>query len=127
MKARCLRENHEHFDRYGRLGICEGWVDSFDKFLSDVGNRPTPDHSLERIDNEKGYFPENVRWATRVEQARNRRSNRVVVIDGEARSAVEWSEITGVPAEVIRRRLDTGFSPKEAISGYEPGKHKRKR
>jgi hypothetical protein len=127
MKARCLNENHEWFDRYSKLGICDEWVESFDRFLADVGYRPTPKHTLERIDNDKGYFPRNVRWATRTEQARNRRSSRVVVVGGESRTAVEWSEITGVPAGVIRKRLDAGFSPEEAINGYEPGRRKRRK
>jgi len=127
MKARCLNQNHQCYERYSELGICEEWTHSFERFLADVGPRPTAKHTLERIENDKGYCSENVRWATRIEQARNRRSSRIVEVDGVSLTAVEWSEITGVPASVIRRRLDTGFAPEEAIVGYERGKHKRRK
>lgn len=127
MKARCLNKNHPYHKYYSHLVICDEWITSFAKFLEDVGVKPTPDLTLERIDNAKGYFPENVKWATRKEQARNKRSNRIVTGGGESRTAVEWSEITGVPADVIRSRLTVGFAPEEAICGYEPGKHKRRK
>ena len=124
MKTRCLNPNHEWFDRYSKLGICEEWIEDFEKFLSDVGHRPSSEHTLERIDNNKGYFPGNVKWATRKEQARNTRSSRIVTVEGVSRTVTEWSEITGVPATAIFKRLDAGRDPKEAV--WKPSRRKRK-
>ena len=75
MRARCNRATHPSYQYYGGRGIavCPEW-DSFERFLEDVGQRPDPSLSLDRIDNDRGYEPGNVRWATRVEQAANRRN-----------------------------------------------------
>jgi len=74
MKTRCYNPRSANYKYYGARGIsvCDRW-DLFDNFLSDMGERPSPDLSLDRINNELGYFPENCRWATRSEQRRNQR------------------------------------------------------
>lgn len=78
MRQRCLNPNHEHYADYGGrgIGICQPWLDSFAAFLADMGPRPSPRHSIDRKDNEKGYSPDNCRWATPDVQARNRRPRR---------------------------------------------------
>ena len=75
MKRRCLNSNHQHFAYYGGRGITvdPAWM-AFSNFLADMGPKPTPKHSIERLDNAKGYCKENCVWATHTDQMRNRRS-----------------------------------------------------
>ncbi len=80
MKQRCLDPKSPCYARYGGRGItvCARWLESFGAFLADMGRRPTPQHTLDRIDNSRGYSPQNCRWATKTEQARNTRGNRLL-------------------------------------------------
>lgn len=75
IKQRCYNPNHQKFEEYGGRGItvCKRWKDSFENFLEDMGKKPTPKHTLDRIDNSKGYSPKNCRWVTRSIQGSNRR------------------------------------------------------
>jgi hypothetical protein len=118
MKTRCLNPRHHNFARYGGRGItlCERWKDSFESFLADVGERPSPDHQLDRIDNNRGYEPGNVRWATRVQQAANRRDNVFLEAFGQRLLVKEWSRLTGVDAHTIRFRLRRGKSAEQALA-----------
>ena len=75
MKSRCSDVNHPAYKNYGGrgIGVCQRWRDSFEAFLLDIGRAPSPELSLDRIDNDGGYEPGNVRWATRSEQSSNQR------------------------------------------------------
>lgn len=79
IKERCYNTNHKHWLYYGGRGItmCSRWRDSFLAFLNDMGKRPGPEYSIDRIDGDESYFPENCRWATPVQQANNRKKRRV--------------------------------------------------
>lgn len=75
MKTRCYKEKHKNYPNYGGRGItvCDRWLESVENFVSDMGFRPSDKHSLDRIDNNKGYSPENCRWSTQKEQCSNKR------------------------------------------------------
>lgn len=117
--AKGSRWNDWYFAR--GIGVCPDWMRSFDRFLSDVGRRPSAEHSLDRIDNDRGYEPGNCRWATRAEQMRNRTSNRVIEARGETKTLGEWATISGVKRETIARRLNVGWEPERAIFEYPGG------
>lgn len=78
MKDRCYREKNERYTDYGGRGInvCDHWLNSFENFIEDMGRKPDNSYSLDRINNDLGYYKENCRWATKKTQANNRRSNK---------------------------------------------------
>jgi hypothetical protein len=118
MKARCLNPNNTAYHNYGERGIsiCERWSSSFLNFLSDMGNMPSRKHTIDRIDNNGDYTPDNCRWVTRKYQQRNRRNTVYVTFNGETKSAAEWSEITGIKRHTIVTRIKRGWTPEDAIT-----------
>jgi len=118
MKRRCLNKNENAYARYGGAGItiCERWLNSFESFVADMGPKPSPQHSIDRIDNAKGYEPTNCRWATRLEQARNLRSNRNISFNGETKALSEWAAQTGIDHRLISYRLEAGWPVEKALT-----------
>lgn len=118
MKARCYNRRSASWKRYGGRGIavCDSWRDSFDAFLADMGRRPGPNYSLDRIDVNKDYGPDNCRWATQSQQQNNRRDNILIKAFGESLTPSQWEGKFGVTASTIRNRLDAGWSPEDAVS-----------
>lgn len=107
---RCLNSKNTNYNNYGGrgIGVCGEWENSFQAFIKDMGCRPSPKHSIERIDNNKGYFPSNCKWATRKEQQRNNR-NCVGVLDLESGifygSIAEACEASNLDYEFFRYAL----------------------
>jgi hypothetical protein len=93
MIARCDDPAGSRYARYGGRGItvCARWRKSFLAFLQDMGNKPTPKHSIDRINNDGNYCPENCRWATATQQLRNFSLNVIITAFGESKVAVEWA------------------------------------
>lgn len=114
--ARCYNEDHLHFSSYGGRGIavCDRWHD-FDRFAEDMGQRPDG-CSLDRINNEMGYSPENCRWATAKEQANNRRNNTVIEANGVAKTISQWAEDLGTSTSTIASRINIGWSAEDAVT-----------
>lgn len=107
MKKRCLNKNVKCYKRYGGRGIkiCKRWM-TFENFLEDMGKRPTPKHSLDRIDNDSGYSPGNCRWASPMEQANNKSNNRILSHNGKTMTMAQWGRETDVPATIIEARIN---------------------
>lgn len=117
MLDRCRRPRHPAFHRYGGRGIkvCERWAGSYEQFLADMGRRPSPRHSLDRIDNDGNYEPSNCRWATTKEQMRNRAANVRLTARGETLTLAEWSERTGVALDVLAKRAKRGLDSESVL------------
>lgn len=115
---RCTNPNNPAFQNYGGRGIKIDpvWRESFLAFKDAIGDRPSSAHSLDRVDNSGDYVPGNLRWASRTEQARNRRSNRLITANGVTRTLAEWIELSGMQPTTIERRLKRGWPPHEAVT-----------
>jgi len=97
MFKRCYNHNTVRFENHGGRGIevCERWK-KFENFFEDMGKKPTPKHSLDRINNDGNYEPSNCRWATPKEQCYNRRSTRFIEYNGVTKILQEWSDFFGL-------------------------------
>ena len=117
MITRCKNPNAKNYKYYGDAGIavCEEWLDAeaFGKWASNSGWFKGA--TLDRIDNSKGYCPENCRWATQKEQQNNRRNNHLLTYNGVTRTLKQWEEICGIDYSLIKYRLKHGYSVYDAL------------
>lgn len=111
MIARTRR--HPIYIRRG-IDVCDCWL-SFENFAADMGQRPSPKHELDRIDNNLGYSPNNCRWATRTEQMRNTSANRQVTYQSKTQSVAQWADDLAVGRQMLINRLDRGWSVEDAL------------
>jgi hypothetical protein len=117
-KNRCTRPTDIRYPNYGGRGIkfCERWL-NFSDFIADMGLRPGPDYSLDRIDNNGDYCPENCRWATVEQQYNNRTLNRIITVSGKSQTAAQWDREMGYPQGTVTRRIDScGWSEEKAVT-----------
>lgn len=96
--------------------MCERWRGSFEEFIKDVGFRPSALHTMDRINNDGDYCPENCRWATRLEQARNSRQCRMLTLNGVTRMMKDWTDAFGISYDLLRGRLKRGWSMEDALT-----------
>lgn len=118
MVGRCTDEKNAGYPLYGARGIkvCPAWLD-FGVFIADMGRRPCGGFSLERLDNNGPYSKENCVWADRKTQARNRRSNHLIELDGKTKTLVEWCEDYGAKYDLVEKRINLlGWAPQKALT-----------
>lgn len=119
MIQRCLNPANPAFADYGGRGItvCERWRESLANFLSDMGPRPGPRYSIDRLDNNGPYAPENCRWATRIEQNNNTRTNRMLSFNGKTQTMAQWARELGIQKTTLHARFNLyGWSVERALT-----------
>lgn len=118
MRQRCYYAKFKQYADYGGRGIivCERWKDSFENFLEDMGPKPSPQHSLDRKDTDGNYTPENCRWATKLEQAQNARSNVLLTFQGKTQTISAWAKEIGMNYDTLKFRIQLGWPVEEALT-----------
>ena len=117
MLTRCTNPSASNYSYYGGRGIkvCERWATSFEAFIADMGEKPSAEHSLDRIDSNADYAPGNCRWATAQEQRRNTRRTKAIAYNGETLPMSEWASRFGLSPQQLHRRLARGWSIDRAL------------
>lgn len=112
MLQRCYNPNDRFYTDYGErgIGVCERWRHSFDNFIADMGDKPHKNYSLDRIDGNANYSPQNCRWADPQTQAQNRRSVIWVEHNGERRCIADWCRVTGLKKTTLEARYHKGWT-----------------
>jgi hypothetical protein len=118
IKKRCTNPNYKQYKDYGGRGINidDSFKNDFPMFLKDVGFAPSSKHSIDRIDNEKGYIPGNLRWVLPHIQQRNKRNSRLITFNGETRCLSDWCDIYDVNPKLLWDRLNSGWSVDRALT-----------
>jgi hypothetical protein len=129
IRYRCTNPNSEDYPSYSERGVCQGWHDSFESFYADMGDKPTPKHTIDRWPNQNGGYwcghceeclangwKRNARWATTKEQNRNKRNNRLLELDGRVQCVADWADELHIDADLIHSRLRRGASIRQALN-----------
>jgi hypothetical protein len=127
IKSRCYNPKVPSYAYYGAKGVAmhPEWKESFEAFLSYIGHAPSKEHSVDRIDNSKGYEPGNVRWATRSEQANNKTTNAMYTINGVTKTLAMWCAEYGMDWDLVWSRINAhGFDVERALT--EPKRNHNK-
>ena len=117
MIDRCYNPKQDSYPHYGGRGItvCDRWLESITNFVADMGERP-PGMTIDRIDLDGPYSPENCRWATSIEQMNNRTNNRFLTYNGQTLTAAQWSRIVSIDGSIICGRIRSGWSVERALT-----------
>lgn len=118
IKDRCYNVNSDNYRHYGGRGIkvCARWLESFENFLSDMGDRPSMNHSVDRFPDKNGdYDPSNCRWATQKQQTRNQKNNVSIQHDGHTLTIIEWAEKLNIRYSMLRWKLKSGMPFPEIV------------
>jgi hypothetical protein len=118
MRRRCSDPSVINYHNYGGRGItvCSAWNTSFEAFYHDMGPRPSPNHTLERVDNNLGYTPDNTIWLLASLQNYNKRTNRLLTFQGETACLITWARKTGIHQTTLFQRLKRGWSVEKALT-----------
>jgi hypothetical protein len=128
IKTRCCNPNASSYENYGGRGIrvCDRWLygvggkSGFECFFEDMHEKPSPKHSIDRIDHDGNYEPGNCRWATRTEQANNTRASLLITVNGRIQTAAEWGRETGVLPSIIAWRAGRRWPPERLLEPAAP-------
>lgn len=117
MIKRCNYIHYQYYNDYGGRGIkvCQRWR-KFENFLKDMREPPSDEHTIDRVDNNGNYCKENCRWATRKQQQRNKRNNRMITFNGRTQCLSAWAEELGINHRTLRSRFFLGWSVKKALT-----------
>jgi len=118
MKYRCNNPDSQMYHKYGGRGIkvCVRWNESFKNFITDMGMRPSPKHSIERIDNNGDYTPSNCKWALSIDQMNNRSVSVFYAYNGISKTATQWGREFGLNDVTLVRRIKNGWSMEKALT-----------
>lgn len=124
MVTRCHNPRATAYFKYGAKGVtvCDRWRESFAAFFADMGERPSRTHTIDRIDNARGYEPGNCRWATQREQQNNRTNNARFTLAGETLPIREWAARLGISCNTIRNRLNAGLPIEKVLTASKWGR-----
>lgn len=120
MRDRCFSENCKQYNNYGSRGIivCDRWKNSFENFIADMGEKPSKGYSVERINNNGNYEPDNCRWATQKEQMANTSRTKWVILNDKKMMFTFAIKQLGVSMGSIYYRINKGMTPQQAINDY---------
>lgn len=109
MIRRCYTPHRHDYKNYGGRGIkvCDRWLNSFWAFVEDIGDKPSKKHSLDRVDVNGNYAPDNCKWSTQKEQCNNKRNNRLLEYNGLTMTLTQWAEYLGIKKKTLWQRLNT--------------------
>lgn len=127
IKSRCYNPNSTGYEYYGGRGIqmCDRWLESFPTFLRDIGDRPEGKYTVERLDVDGDYGPDNCVWASYKEQGNNKSNNHIVSWDGVDKTISEWADIIGEKQNTLYYRLKRGWPVGEALGFQDRYTNKR--
>lgn len=117
MRSRCKNQNDTSYKYYGAMGIkvCASWMHDFESFYRDMGPRPFPSATIERINTNGNYEPGNCKWATQKDQQNNRSNNRIIEFKGKRLTISQWADAIGIPSYTIYNRLRLGWTDCDAL------------